>query len=199
MTSHILIVESSQYICVWIFHVFRLHAKIVKISLSQKFRLYCNGNLCYIKILDFDWVVLHMIDIKDVYLYYSDLVSCSDLIHLSVYIYSLKSYLDLWPLTLFSSQYPGLLSGCSINWMCDWPQESLLGEASYFITKNQLTEEFEDLRYVVIHSPLHHYNAEIRGAEPCLALSWPKKQPIMKHTVKVNNKKKVVCSIQLHI
>ena len=46
------------------------------------------------------------------------------------------------------SQYPGMLSGCNISWMCDWPQEALLGEASYFITKNQLTEEFEDLRFV---------------------------------------------------
>jgi len=49
-------------------------------------------------------------------------------------------------LCVICRQYPGLLSGCNINYMCDWPQESLLGEASYFITKNQLTEEFEDLR-----------------------------------------------------
>ncbi|XP_053397319.1 dynein axonemal heavy chain 5-like isoform X6 [Mercenaria mercenaria] len=48
-------------------------------------------------------------------------------------------------LKIASRQYPGLLSGCNINYMCDWPQEALLGEASYFITKNQLTEEFEDL------------------------------------------------------
>lgn len=47
---------------------------------------------------------------------------------------------------LFYSQYPGMLSGCAINWMCDWPQEALLGEASYFITRYQLTEEFENLR-----------------------------------------------------
>lgn len=44
------------------------------------------------------------------------------------------------------SKYPGLLSGCQINWLCDWPQEALLGEASYFIAKYQLTQEFEDLR-----------------------------------------------------
>ena len=25
------------------------------------------------------------------------------------------------------SQYPGMLSGCNISWMCDWPQEPLLG------------------------------------------------------------------------
>ncbi|XP_052807484.1 dynein axonemal heavy chain 5-like isoform X7 [Mya arenaria] len=48
-------------------------------------------------------------------------------------------------LKIAARQYPGLLSGCNINYMCDWPQEALLGEASYFITKNQLTEEFEDL------------------------------------------------------
>ncbi|KAL5009692.1 hypothetical protein ScPMuIL_011997 [Solemya velum] len=48
-------------------------------------------------------------------------------------------------LRIASSQYPGLLSGCAIQWMCDWPQESLIGEASYFITRYQLTEEFEDL------------------------------------------------------
>ncbi|KAL4232681.1 hypothetical protein ACF0H5_007369 [Mactra antiquata] len=48
-------------------------------------------------------------------------------------------------LQVAARQYPGLLSGCNINYMCDWPQEALLGEASYFITKNQLTEEFEDL------------------------------------------------------
>ncbi|KAK3577475.1 hypothetical protein CHS0354_032326 [Potamilus streckersoni] len=49
-------------------------------------------------------------------------------------------------LKIAASQFPGLLSGCSINWMCDWPQEALLGEASYFTTKYQLTEEFENLR-----------------------------------------------------
>ncbi|OWF37572.1 Dynein heavy chain 5, axonemal [Mizuhopecten yessoensis] len=49
-------------------------------------------------------------------------------------------------LSIAASQYPGLLSGCAINWMCDWPQVALLGEASYFITRHQLTEEFEDLR-----------------------------------------------------
>jgi hypothetical protein len=43
-------------------------------------------------------------------------------------------------------EFPGLLSGCAIDWMCDWPQESLLGEASYFITRFQLIEEFENLR-----------------------------------------------------
>ena len=30
--------------------------------------------------------------------------------------------------------------------LCDWPQETLLGDASYFIAKHQLTQEFEDLR-----------------------------------------------------
>ena len=44
------------------------------------------------------------------------------------------------------SRFPGLLSGCQINWLCDWPQETLLGDASYFIAKHQLTQEFEDLR-----------------------------------------------------
>ncbi|XP_060567478.1 dynein axonemal heavy chain 5-like [Ruditapes philippinarum] len=40
-------------------------------------------------------------------------------------------------LQIASRQYPGLLSGCNINYMCDWPQEALLGEASYFITKKK--------------------------------------------------------------
>lgn len=64
----------------------------------------------------------------------------------SLCINSLELYYQL----SFFSQYPGLLSGCAINWMCDWPQEALLGEASYFITRYQLTEEFENLRFIFI-------------------------------------------------
>ena len=73
-----------------------------------------------------------------------------DAAHLKMYVvYAYKEALQelfLDCVRCHFSQYPGMLSGCNINWMCDWPQESLLGEASYFITKNQLTEEFEDLR-----------------------------------------------------
>ena len=50
-----------------------------------------------------------------------------------------------------SSNFPGLLIGAQMCWLCDWPQEALLGEATYFIAKHHLTEDFEDLRQVVIH------------------------------------------------
>ena len=56
------------------------------------------------------------------------------------YVEWLLYQLDVWlatgvptwcqftPMFIFVfSQYPGMLSGCNISWMCDWPRESLLG------------------------------------------------------------------------
>ena len=42
--------------------------------------------------------------------------------HRSLFLVSVHSNV-----CLCFSQYPGMLSGCYISWMCDWPQESLLG------------------------------------------------------------------------
>ncbi|CAH1799095.1 unnamed protein product [Owenia fusiformis] len=44
-----------------------------------------------------------------------------------------------------ASYYPGLLTGCQVDWMCDWPQESLLGEANYYVLKHNLTQDIEAL------------------------------------------------------
>ena len=47
------------------------------------------------------------------------------------------------------SHYPGLLTGCQLIWMCDWPQESLKCEASYYVDKNDLTKDCDqDIRYI---------------------------------------------------
>ena len=44
---------------------------------------------------------------------------------------------------LFSSQYPGLLSGCQLIWMEFWSKDTLLGEATYYLNKYGLTKDCE--------------------------------------------------------
>ncbi|XP_052089132.1 uncharacterized protein LOC127725852 isoform X10 [Mytilus californianus] len=66
-------------------------------------------------------------------------------------------------------EFPGLLSGCAIDWMCDWPQESLLGEASYFITRFQLTEEFENLSESITTCLANIHSFVLRD---CRQLPW---------------------------
>ncbi|XP_071504103.1 dynein axonemal heavy chain 5-like [Diadema antillarum] len=39
-------------------------------------------------------------------------------------------------LKIAPSQYPGLLSGMQMNWICDWSQSALTGEAGYYIMKH---------------------------------------------------------------
>ncbi|XP_067674368.1 uncharacterized protein [Haliotis asinina] len=88
-----------------------------------------------------------------------------------------------------SHQYPGLLSGCQINWMCDWPQESLLGDANYFITKHRLTEEFEDLSDNVTTCLANIHSFVLRD---CKQMPWAGElsPEISLNTVKVTEKKK---------
>ncbi|XP_041355189.1 dynein gamma chain, flagellar outer arm-like isoform X3 [Gigantopelta aegis] len=88
-----------------------------------------------------------------------------------------------------SQQYPGLLSGCQINWMCDWPQESLLGEATYFVTKNQLAEEFEDLSENVTSCLANIHSFVMRD---CKQMPWAGDlgPDVNLSVVKVNEKKK---------
>ena len=47
------------------------------------------------------------------------------------------------------SEYPGLICGCQIVWMRDWPKKNLLGEASYYVSKHKLGNDCEtDVTYV---------------------------------------------------
>ncbi|XP_052708586.1 uncharacterized protein LOC128183562 isoform X10 [Crassostrea angulata] len=91
-------------------------------------------------------------------------------------------------LKLSASQYPGMLSGCAINWMCDWPQEALLGEASYFITRYQLTEEFENLSEKVTSCLANIHSFVLRD---CAQLPWAGdlSEEININQVKVEKKK----------
>ncbi|XP_071801693.1 uncharacterized protein [Asterias amurensis] len=41
-------------------------------------------------------------------------------------------------LRIAPSEYPGLVTGMQMNWMCDWSESALLGEANYFIHKHSL-------------------------------------------------------------
>ena len=50
-------------------------------------------------------------------------------------------------LRIATRQYPGLVSGCQLIWMHFWSKESLLGEATYYLTKYGVTKDCEaDLR-----------------------------------------------------
>ncbi|KAK6187606.1 hypothetical protein SNE40_005595 [Patella caerulea] len=88
-----------------------------------------------------------------------------------------------------SEQYPGLLSGCQIIWMRDWPHEGLEGEASYFITKHQICGEFEQLSTSVTAclANIHSY-----VLKDCKQMPWAGElgSTIDINTFKVNDKKK---------
>ena len=45
--------------------------------------------------------------------------------------------------SFFISHYPGLLSGSQLMWICDWTKDALLGEASYNLSKHQITKDCE--------------------------------------------------------
>ncbi|XP_059166583.1 dynein axonemal heavy chain 8-like [Physella acuta] len=85
--------------------------------------------------------------------------------------------------------FPGLLTGCQMNWFCDWPQETLLGEASYFLTKHQLTEDFEDLRESITTSLANIHSFVLRD---CKQMPWAGdvSTTISMTTIKVHEKKK---------
>ncbi|XP_076466964.1 uncharacterized protein LOC143298129 [Babylonia areolata] len=93
------------------------------------------------------------------------------------------------------NKYPGLLSGCQINWLCDWPQETLLGEASYFIAKHQLTQEFEDLRDSITTCLANIHSFVLRD---CKQLPWAGdlNPEVTLSTVKVHDKKKDQLKVQ---
>ncbi|XP_071954985.1 uncharacterized protein [Antedon mediterranea] len=44
-------------------------------------------------------------------------------------------------LKIASSQYPGLLKGMQVNWMCDWLHDALTGEATYYVQKYSLCKD----------------------------------------------------------
>lgn len=93
------------------------------------------------------------------------------------------------------NKYPGLLSGCQINWLCDWPQEALLGEASYFIAKHQLTQEFEDLRDSITTCLANIHSFVLRD---CKQLPWAGdlNPETTLSTVKAHDKKKDQLKVQ---
>ncbi|XP_023932047.1 dynein heavy chain 5, axonemal-like isoform X1 [Lingula anatina] len=68
-----------------------------------------------------------------------------------------------------SIQYPGLLSGCQINWMCDWPQDALMGEAAYYININKLVEDNVDLseNLTTCLANIHSF-----GLRDCKQMPW---------------------------
>ncbi|XP_035829673.1 dynein heavy chain 5, axonemal isoform X2 [Aplysia californica] len=98
-------------------------------------------------------------------------------------------------LTNAANNFPGLLIGCQMSWMCDWPQESLLGEALYFITKHQLAEEFEDLRESITTSLANIHSFVLRD---CKQMPWAGdlSAEISLTTIKVHEKKKDQLKIQ---
>ncbi|BFZ10052.1 hypothetical protein BsWGS_13093 [Bradybaena similaris] len=65
--------------------------------------------------------------------------------------------------------FPGLLTGCQMNWVCDWPHEALLSEASYFVAMHQLSEEFENLSENIALSLANIHSFILRD---CNQLSW---------------------------
>ncbi|ESO89151.1 hypothetical protein LOTGIDRAFT_229063 [Lottia gigantea] len=88
-----------------------------------------------------------------------------------------------------SELYPGILNGCQSIWMCDWPHEGLMGEASYFITKHQLTEEFENLSVGVTSCLANIHSFVLRD---CKQMPWAGELgPDINMTMfRVNEKKK---------
>ncbi|CAG5121561.1 unnamed protein product, partial [Candidula unifasciata] len=83
------------------------------------------------------------------------------------FVICLQSSHDL--LKTAKDNFPGLLTGCQINWMCDWPQEALLSEASYFVATLQLSEEFENLSENIAECLANIHGCVLRE---CGRLSW---------------------------
>ena len=68
-----------------------------------------------------------------------------------------QSY-ETWPLSVryicpfVHSCYPGILYGCQMDFVKDWPQYALEGEASHYLKKyNVLDDISEQTRYVKRH------------------------------------------------
>ena len=51
-----------------------------------------------------------------------------------------KKYFHIF-LIISNSEYPGLVTGMQMNWMCDWSQSALLGDVTYFIHKHNLARD----------------------------------------------------------
>ncbi|XP_033113255.1 dynein heavy chain 5, axonemal-like isoform X2 [Anneissia japonica] len=99
-------------------------------------------------------------------------------------------------LRIASSQYPGLLKGMQVNWMCDWLSDALTGEASYYVQKHSLCKDSSpDMRTVIvscmakIHSHVLHDCNQIPWAGETndkITLTQVKIQG-KKETIKVTN------------
>ncbi|GFN75495.1 dynein beta chain, ciliary [Plakobranchus ocellatus] len=94
-----------------------------------------------------------------------------------------------------ANNFPGLLIGAQMCWLCDWPQEALLGEATYFITKYHLTEDFEDLNESITTSLANIHSFVLRD---CKQMPWAGdvSTEITMTTVKVHEKKKDQLKVQ---
>ncbi len=56
---------------------------------------------------------------------------------------------EAYPSIPHVSEYPGLLTGCQVIWLCDWTKEALLSEAAFYLSRHSLTQDCEaDLRSV---------------------------------------------------
>ena len=99
-------------------------------------------------------------------------------IHFTTSFQILKSVLDtssqkrlvlkcaVMPYMVFS-EYPGLICGCQIVWMCDWPKENLLEEASYYVKKYKLGSDCEaDITFVYMH--ITSYSQSVQFNHQCL-------------------------------
>ncbi|XP_041462850.1 dynein heavy chain 8, axonemal-like [Lytechinus variegatus] len=95
-------------------------------------------------------------------------------------------------LKIAPSQYPGLLSGMQMNWVCDWSQSALLGEAGYYIQKHHLAKDSsvetrENL--VTCMSTIHSF-----VLRDCNQIPWAGSvdEKIKLTTLKLHGKKEIV-------
>ncbi|XP_030850579.1 dynein heavy chain 8, axonemal isoform X3 [Strongylocentrotus purpuratus] len=95
-------------------------------------------------------------------------------------------------LKIAPSQYPGLLSGMQMNWVCDWSQSALLGEGGYYIQKHHLAKDSsietrENL--VTCMSTIHSF-----ALGDCNQIPWAGsvEDKIKLTTLKLHGKKEIV-------
>ncbi|XP_064629693.1 uncharacterized protein LOC135488785 isoform X2 [Lineus longissimus] len=88
-----------------------------------------------------------------------------------------------------ATEYPGLLQGCQVNWVCDWPQDALLGESHYYIQDRGLdfgTVELSD----TVGNLLANIHSEILVQTNQMPWAGQTEDSISLTSVKMNEKKK---------
>ncbi|XP_074662754.1 uncharacterized protein LOC141915202 [Tubulanus polymorphus] len=88
-----------------------------------------------------------------------------------------------------ASEYPGLLSGCQVDWVCDWPQEALLKEASFFTAQKQFAFVDSEIGESVINCMANIHNFILTESKQ-IPWAGDASEEIMMTNIRVQDKRK---------